>query len=222
MRWTSDFLPDPKRLIRRSLWDSEATDHSCTCQGAVTIEYLASLILSYYHWKHEPVTCYYLEFKNNFLNDKIRLHKGEACIFQEDRTPIRCSILDSVFAGNSSQLRKHGFASFHNLTIIVLSLRTSCFDVHIASLHKWSWLNVPQFTDAPIFQYTHGAYTNGIPICVRPRGYTVHRLAYTVQPRGQTGMGRGKYLHMHEVGNGILRKPECYTGVPCRNTPSIH
>ena len=66
---------------------------------------------------------------------------------------------------------------------------------------------------APMFLYTQGAHTNGVPIYIHPWGYAVHHLGCTVQPRWRVRKNEGKRLNLPVWGSGILRKPECCTGI---------
>ena len=50
------------------------------------------------------------------------------------------------------------------------------------------------FLYVPMFQYTKGAYTNGVPVPVPTQGWTVHHLACTAHSWGHAGVGTSVYI----------------------------
>ena len=64
------------------------------------------------------------------------------------------------------------------------------------------------FWYGPIFQYTWGTYTNGIPIYVY---LGLHRTSFSMYCATQ-GVSRIRASVYMWWGSGILCKPECYTG----------
>ena len=60
---------------------------------------------------------------------------------------------------------------------------------------------------------THKAHTQMEYLFIHTWGYAVHHLGCTVQPRWRVRKNEGKRLNLPVWGSGILRKPECCTGI---------
>ena len=83
----------------------------------------------------------------------------------------------------------------------------SLFQFEFAFVFEVKYTAPVTFWYSPIFQYTQGVYTNGIPICVYP--FVCMQINFCTT---QGGMQKwGKYLHLHIW--GVECKRECYTGM---------